>query len=176
MQVFSPADALETARIVSYMASNKGPMYMRLSTAPIPKLFDDGDFELGKGRLIMDGTDVTLVCTGEIAANVLEAAGLLKAKGVSVRLVGLSTVIPLDEALILESARKTGRVVTVEEHFAVGGLGSMVCELLSENNPVPVKKIGVPHTYISSGPYKDMIANFGLSPQGICETILAFLG
>ncbi len=175
VMALAPMDATDLRAAFKAALSYKGPVYMRLSTAPIPKLFDDGGFELGKGRLIMDGSDVTLVCTGEITANALEAAEILKAKGVSVRLVGLSTVIPLDEALILESARKTGRVVTVEEHFAVGGLGSMVCELLSENHPVPVKKIGVPHTYISSGPYKDMIKNFGLSPEGIAEATLGFL-
>ncbi len=173
--ILAPQDASELKGAIRAMLDYKGPVYLRLSTAKLPKLFEEKAFEIGKGNLIEDGGDVTILTTGEITVNTLAAVELLKAKGVSVRVAGLPTISPIDTDLIVESAKKTGRLVTVEEHFVVGGLGTIVEEITAENCPVPVKKIGVPLSYISAGPYGDMIKYCGLDPESICNTVLAFM-
>lgn len=174
--ILAPQDASELAGAVRAMFDHRGPVYLRLSTAKLPKIFEEEPFEIGKGRLIAEGEDVSILTTGEITANTLEAVRLLSEKGVSARVVGLPTISPIDKDIIVESAKKTGKIVTVEEHFVVGGLGTIAQEITAENHPVPVKKIGVPLSYISAGPYAEMIKYCGLDPESICNSVLSFIG
>ncbi len=173
--VLCPQDPVEIRQACKAMLEMEGPVYMRIGNPKIPVLFEeDSPFAIGKGRLIRDGGDVTILSTGTVTAEVIKAAELLEAKGIHARVIGLGTVCPLDEEMILKAARETGRIVTVEEHYAQGGLGTMVAEFLSETEPVKVKKIGVPKEYATSGPYEDLIRYYGLDSESIAETVEKF--
>ena len=173
--ILCPQDPAEIRAAVRAMMRYVGPVYMRIGNGAIASLFDEGEIEIGKGRLIQSGSDVTVVSTGATTANVVEALSTLKDAGISAELIGLGTVWPLDEELILRSAKKTGRVVTVEEHFIGGGLGTMVSDLLSEKLPTPVKKLGIPNEYAVTGPYEDILTYYGLDAAGIAASIKAYL-
>ena len=173
--ILCPQDPAEIRAAVRAMMRYVGPVYMRIGNGAIASLFDEGEIEIGKGRLIQSGSDVTVVSTGATTANVVEALSALKDAGISAELIGLGTVWPLDEELILRSAKKTGRVVTVEEHFIGGGLGTMVSDLLSEKLPTPVKKLGIPNEYAVTGPYEDILTYYGLDAAGIAASIKAYL-
>jgi transketolase len=169
--VLAPQDPDEIRAAVTAMLAHEGPVYMRIGNEPIPGLFAPEPFVIGKGKVVRQGAAVTLVTTGSIAGQVVAAAGLLQERGISAEVLSLPTVAPLDRELVLQSARKTRQVFTVEEHYVVGGLGTAVQEVCAENCPVPVRKIGLPHTYVSSGPYRDLLAHYKLDAQGIAETI-----
>ena len=173
--ILCPQDPAEIRAAVRAMMRYVGPVYMRIGNGAIASLFDEGEIEIGKGRLIQSGSDVTVVSTGATTANVVEALSTLKDAGISAELIGLGTVWPLDEEMILRSAKKTGRVVTVEEHFIGGGLGTMVSDLLSEKLPTPVKKLGIPNEYAVTGPYEDILTYYGLDAAGIAASIKAYL-
>ncbi len=164
--VLCPQDPTEIRQACKAMLELEGPVYMRIGNPKIPVLFpEESPFAIGKGRLLRQegGKDsVTIVSTGTVTAEVLKAAELLEKKGIFARVIGLGTVWPLDEELILTAAAETGRIVTVEEHYVRGGLGSLVAELLSEKLPVRVKRIGVPLEYATSGPYEDLLRYYGL--------------
>jgi transketolase len=136
---------------------------------------DDVDFCLGKGIVIKDGHDVTLIGTGTVLSKAVAAAKLLEESGISVRLIDLHTIKPLDRDLILTAARETGRIVTVEEHFTAGGLGSAIAELCSQEYPARMKMIGVGDQYASNGPYEELLGKYGLQPDQIKETVIRFL-
>ncbi len=174
--VLSPQDPAEIRALTRALTAHVGPVYMRLGGAPMANIFEEGDIAIGEGRKLADGGDVTIISTGSTTANVLEALPALEAAGIHADVIGLGTIVPLDEEKILASAKKTGRVVTVEEHFINGGMGSLVASLLSEQMPTPVKKLGIPMEYAPTGPYPEVMAKYGLDAAGIEKSVKAFLG
>ncbi len=173
--ILSPQDPNEIRSSVKAMLSHKGPVYMRIGNAPMPNLFEEEPFTIGKCRLIREGSDVTLISTGSLTANAVAASIKLSEAGISVEHIGLPTIYPLDEAMIAVSARKTGKVVTVEEHYVYGGLGTAVSDLLSAVCPVHVHKLGIPNTYATSGPYKEILNKYGLDARGIVDSVVHFI-
>lgn len=174
--IICPQDPNEIREAAKAMINHVGPVYMRIGNEPIVNLFEQEPFEIGKGRLVQEGSDVTILSTGTLTGPAMEAVKLLKEKGVNAELIGLPTVWPLDEKMILESVRKTGKVVTVEEHYVYGGLGTAVADLLSQHQPAPALKLGVPHTYATSGPYDAILHKYGLDAEGICQSVANYLG
>lgn len=175
MVVLAPQDPTEIRSAVKAMIEHVGPVYMRIGNPKIPELFEAKPFEIGKGSILKDGSDVTLISTGSTTEAALKAADLLAGQGVSVQVIGMPTVCPIDSALVLEAARKTGRIVTVEEHYVDGGLGTLVCEVTSAEYPVPVKRLGIPKMYATSGPYEDILGCYGLDVEGIAKSIREFI-
>lgn len=170
-----PQDPGEIRSACKAMLEYHGPVYMRIGNGKIPCLFEEKEFTIGKGRLIKEGADVTIISTGTSTAAVLEATNCLAENGIQAEVIGLPTIYPLDEELILASARKTGKVVTVEEHYYYGGIGTMISDLLSSVQPTRMCKIAIPHDYATSGPYEDIIHKYGLDSEGITHTIADFL-
>lgn len=169
MTVVSVCDAVETAKAVNAIAQYNGPVYLRLSRAPAPVIFDESyDFELGKGVILRDGSDVTIVATGYMVHKSLEAAEILAAKGISAAVIDIHTVSPIDSELLISYAEKTGCVVTAEEHCTIGGLGSAVAEVLVQNTPVPTEMLGV-DSFAESGDYEELLAKYGLTAEAIAE-------
>lgn len=173
--ILAPMDASQLRGAMRAMLRYEGPVYLRIGTAPIPKIFDDEDFEIGKGFVVREGSDVAIITTGEISRNVFEAAEKLAAEGINVMVVAMPTVAPIDEELVIRAARQTGRIVTVEEHYIVGGLGSAVCEVCAKSAPVPVRRIGVPMEFLSAGQYMDLVRHCKLDADGIVETVKDFV-
>ena len=176
MTVVNPSDDVEARAAVKAAYETDGPFYMRFGRLAVPVINDRPDykFELGKGVLLREGSDVTIVATGLMVAAALEAAESLAAKGVDAEVINIHTIKPLDEEIILASAQKTGKVVTAEEHSVIGGLGSAVCDVLAEKCPTPVRKVGVQDTYGESGPAVDLLAKYGLDAAGIEKAVLSF--
>lgn len=176
MTVIVPADDVEAKAAVRAAYEAEGPVYVRLGRLPVPVIHkDDYHFELGRGVIEREGSDVTVVACGLEVPAALEAAKTLADKGMSCEVINMATIKPLDGDLIVASARKTGRVVTVEEHSVIGGLGSAVCDLLCEACPTPVKKIGVNDVFGESGPALDLLAKYGLDGAGVAEIIEGFV-
>ncbi|MBE6880753.1 MAG: transketolase family protein [Ruminococcaceae bacterium] len=178
MTVINPADDVEAKAAVLAMADFDGPTYMRFGRLAAP-IFNDKDtykFELGKGIQLRDGDDVTIIATGLMVAEALQAHDELKAKGINARVINIHTIKPIDRDIILKAAKETGKIVTVEEHSVIGGLGSAVCDVVSELCPVPVKKIGVNDTFGHSGPAVDLLKEFGLCASNIVAVTEKFLG
>ena len=152
---------------------HKGPCYIRLGRLAVESINnnDDYKFELGKGITLREGTDITVVATGLMVQEAVKAADALKEEGISVEVINIHTIKPLDEELVIASAKKTGRVITVEEHNIIGGLGEAVSTALSEHCPTPVTRIGVNDVYGHSGPAVDLLKEFGLSAEHIAEVI-----
>ena len=173
--ILAPQDPNEIRSAVKAMLEHVGPVYMRIGNAKILNLFEEEPFTIGKCRLIQEGTDVTIISTGTATAAAIAAVKLLNEKGYHPELVGLPTVYPLDEDFILASAKKTGRIITIEEHYVYGGIGTAVSDLCCANYPVPVKKLGVPHDYATSGPYDEILKKYGLDADGIVRSAEAFL-
>lgn len=173
--VLAPADASQLRGALKAMLRSNGPVYLRVSTASIPKLFEEEEFVIGKGIVEREGADVTMIVTGELTKNALEAADTLAAEGIRAMVIVMPTIAPLDEEIIQKAAALTGKIVTIEEHYVVGGLFSAVSEVCSRVAPVPVKAIGVPHTYISAGPYADLIRYCGLDAGGIADSVRSFV-
>ena len=173
MVIINPADDVEARAAVFAAAEYEGPVYLRFGRMAVPVFNDEATykFELGKGIVLREGTDLTIVATGLCVNSALEAAEKLAAEGVSAEVINIHTIKPLDEELILASAKKTGKVVTVEEHSVIGGLGSAVCDCLAENMPTPVKKLGVYDTYCYSGPAAKLLVEFKLDGNGVYEQI-----
>jgi len=173
--VLAPQDPGEIRAAVKAMIEHEGPVYMRIGNPEIPVLFEDREFVIGKGRVIREGTDVTMIATGSTTRSAIEAADNLAKKNISVRLIGMPTVMPIDQELVIESAKITKGVITVEEHYQDGGLGTIVSEVLSSNYPTRVKRIGIPKVFASSGPYEELLAYYGLDAQGIESKTIGFL-
>jgi len=164
MTVVVPADAVESAKMVAAIAEYSSPVYLRLSRAELPLVYDQQhEVEIGKGMMLKEGSDVTLVATGVMVDRALQAAEELALEGVEARVLALHTIKPLDEALVLEAAEGTGAIVTCEEHSIVGGLGAAVAELLGGKRPVPVLRVGVADRFCESGPYSDLLDRYGMS-------------
>ena len=177
MVIINPADDVEARAAVKAAAEYVGPVYLRFGRMAVPVFNDEATykFEIGKGIVLREGTDVTIVATGLCVNSALEAAEKLAADGVSAEVINIHTIKPLDEELILTSAKKTGKVVTVEEHSVIGGLGSAVCDALSEKLPTPVKKLGVNDTYCESGPAAQLITKYRLDGVGVYEQVKEFI-
>ena len=170
MKVVVPADAVQTKEVIKTIGGEMdGPVYVRLARAAFPVIYEECDFELGKAEVLREGDDVTLFAMGLMVANSLDAADILAEKGISAEVINVSTVKPLDTETILESVGKTGAAVTAEEHNIIGGLGSAVSEVVSEHNPVPVKRVGVEDTFGESGPAYELMEHFGLTPEDIAS-------
>ena len=167
--VLCPQDPGEIRSAVKAMLEHNGPVYMRIGNPPIEELWEEKEFNIGKGTVLSDGKDLTLISTGSITANVLRAAKILEEKGVSVMVIGMPTISPIDKELICKAAEKTGKIMTVEEHYVHGGLGSSVSDVCSECCPVPIKMHGVKHEYATSGPYEELLQYYHLDPEGIAK-------
>lgn len=177
MTVLVPTDGVEVAALLPQMADLHGPVYLRLSRAASPILFEENEkFEIGKAKVLHEGSDLTLVTCGLMSAYGLEAAKILKTEGISVAVVHMGTIKPLDEATLNTWADKTGRVMTVEEHSILGGLGSAVAECLAETGKVPVHRYGVKDQFGQSGKAADLLKHYKLSPEDIAAEAKAFLG
>lgn len=171
MVVMSPADDVETKAMVWAAYEHQGPVYMRFSRygAPVIHDADRFTFEIGKGEVLREGSDVALIANGLLVAEALEAAELLAQQGISARVIDMATIKPLDEGLVLNAAKECGRLVTCEEHSIIGGLGEAVCALVSEKSPVPVKRVGVNDEFGHSGPAGALLEQFGLCAGHIAE-------
>ena len=176
MVILNPADDVEAKACVKAAYEYNGPVYLRFGRLAVPVINDRPDykFELGKGVVLREGKDVTIVATGLCVSSALEAAEKLAADGIDAKFINIHTIKPLDEELIVAAAKETGKVVTVEEHSVIGGLGSAVCDALAEKCPVPVKKIGVQDVFGESGPAVALLAKYKLDGEGVYEQVKEF--
>ncbi|MCD8366361.1 MAG: transketolase family protein [Clostridiales bacterium] len=176
MVVINPCDDVEARAAVRAAYEYEGPVYLRFGRLAIPVINEEEtyQFRIGKGVIMKPGRDVTIIATGLCVNESLEAARLLAADGIDAEVINIHTIKPLDEELVLASAAKTGKVVTVEEHSVIGGLGSAVCDLLSEKAPAKVMKIGVYDQFGESGPAVDLIRKYGLDAESIYKKVNAF--
>ena len=177
MVVINPDDAVEARAAVIAAYEYDGPVYLRFGRLAVPVINDRPDykFEWGKGYVVKEGTDVTIIATGLEVAAAIDAAELLEKEGINAEIVNIHTIKPIDKDLIVKEAEKTGKVVTVEEHSVIGGLGSAVCEVLSENHPLPVKRIGVYDRFGESGPAVELLHKYKLDGEGIAEQVKGYL-
>lgn len=170
MVILNPADDIEARACVLAAAAHEGPVYMRFGRLAVPRVFDESyQFEIGKGAVLTEGTDVTIIATGLMVNEALLAAEALKADGISARVVNMATIKPIDRDIIIDSAKKTGAIVTAEEHSVLGGLGGAVAEVVCETVPVPVLRVGVEDVFGKSGPALELLHIFGLDSAHIAE-------
>ena len=177
MTILNPADDVEAKAAVKAAYEMDGPVYMRFGRLAVPVINDRSDykFEIGKGVVLKEGKDVALIATGLCVSSALEAAKYLEKDGIEAKVINIHTIKPIDEDLIVAAAKETGKIVTIEEHSVIGGLGGAVCEVLSEKAPVPVKRIGVNYVFGESGPAVKLIEKYGLDGKGIYESVKIFL-
>ncbi|MCI5516291.1 transketolase family protein [Roseburia sp. MUC/MUC-530-WT-4D] len=177
MVVINPSDDIEAKAAVEAAYEHVGPVYMRFGRLAVPVINDNADykFEIGKGIVLKEGTDVSIFATGLEVSEALEAAKMLEADGINAEVVNIHTIKPLDKELVVKSAQKTGKVVTVEEHWINGGLGSAVCEVLCEEAPTKVLRIGVEDKFGESGPATELIHKYELDAEGIYKKVKAFV-
>ena len=176
MVVINPSDDIEAKAAVKAAYEHVGPVYMRFGRLAVPVINDKTDykFEIGKGVVLREGKDLTIIATGLPVANCLEAAEMLSADGVDAKVINIHTIKPLDEDLVVAAAQETGKVVTVEEHSVIGGLGSAVCDVLSEKAPTKVMKIGIYDTFGESGPAVELVKKYGLDAESIYKKVKSF--
>ena len=174
MVVINPCDDVEARAAVKAAYAHEGPVYLRFGRLAVPVLNDEAtyQFELGKGVLLRDGKDCTIIATGLCVSESLAAADLLAKQGIDAQVINIHTIKPLDEEIVIDAAKKTGRIFTVEEHSVIGGLGAAVAEVLSEKYPVKLKRIGVNDVFGESGPAKELIHKYGLDAEGIAASVL----
>ncbi len=177
MVVINPADDIEAKAAVEAAYLHDGPVYMRFGRLAVPIINDNPDykFEIGKGVVLREGSDVSLIATGLEVGETLAAADELAKDGINAEVINIHTIKPLDEELVIATAKKTGKVVTIEEHWVNGGLGSAVAEVLSEKCPTLMKRIGVYDTFGESGPAKELLHKYELDAEGIVKQVKAFL-
>lgn len=171
MTVINPADAIETDAVIKAIAEMEGPCYVRLGRLAVNNVNDAATykFELGKGITLKEGNDVTLVATGIMVEAALEAAEMLSKEGINARVINIHTIKPIDKEILVNAAKETGAIVTAEEHNVIGGLGSAVAEVLTEECPVPVLKVGVQDTFGESGKPNELLEAYGLTANNIVE-------
>lgn len=176
MTVINPADYYEAKAAVLAMAEHQGPAYLRFGRLAIP-VYNSPDykFELGKGVTLKDGKDITIIATGLMVAEAIEAGKALAEQGIDARVINIHTIKPIDRDIIVKAARETGKIVTVEEHSVIGGLGSAVGDVVLEEYPVPVVKIGINDVFGHSGPAKDLLVEYGLTADNIVKTVKALV-
>ncbi|MCD5414681.1 MAG: transketolase family protein [Clostridiales bacterium] len=172
MTVVVPSDAVETTKIIHAVAKLKGPVYVRLGRLAVPVINDNEKykFELGKGVELIEGNDVTIIATGMMVSEALKASDKLKEQGINAGVVNIHTIKPIDKELIIKKAKETGAMVTVEEHNIIGGLGSAVAEVLIENHPVIMRRIGINDTFGESGKPKDLLEKYKLTANEIVKS------
>ena len=173
MVVISPADDVEARAAVIAAYNYQGPVYLRFSRLATPVFHDPEtyEFEIGKGEKLTDGYDIAVISTGLMTNEALRAAVLAKRQGMNVRVINMPTIKPIDEEIILTAARECGRIITVEEHSIIGGLGEAVCSVVSEKLPVPVRRIGVMDQFGHSGPANEVLRDYGLTADNIVNVI-----
>lgn len=171
MTVICPSDAVETEAVINAIAEYNGPCYVRLGRAGVNVINDRSDykFEIGKGVQLTEGTDITIVATGIMVDEALSAEKMLKSEGISARVINIHTLKPIDSEILVKAAKETGAIVTVEEHNIIGGLGSAVSEVICEESPVPVIKVGVKDTFGESGKPEELLKAYGLKDVNIVE-------
>ncbi|MBR0278281.1 MAG: transketolase family protein [Clostridia bacterium] len=177
MVVINPADAVETRHAVIAAYEHNGPVYIRLGRLALPVLFDDNTykFEIGKGQVLTDGRDITVISTGLMTHEACAAVKVLKDKGISARHINMHTIKPIDKDIIISAAKETGRIITVEEHSIIGGLGSAVAEVISEECPCKLTRIGINDVFGKSGKPLQLLDLYGLTAEKITEKILKSL-
>ena len=176
MTVICPADDVEARAAVKAAYEFEGPVYLRFGRSGVPVFHEeDFRFEIGKGEVLQDGSDVAIIATGIMTYEAIKAGEELRSQGINARVINMSTIKPLDEELILKAAGECGKIVTCEEHSVIGGLGEAVSSLLSEKLPTPVRRIGVNDEFGHSGPAADLLKDFGLSAENIVETVKTWL-
>ena len=170
MVIINPADDVEARAAVKAAVEHDGPVYLRFGRLGVPVIFDeDYKFEIGKGVMLNDGKDVTIIATGLMVEAAITAEKMLKEKGISARVVNIHTIKPIDREIIAKAAKETGAIVTCEEHNIIGGLGSAVAEVVCENAPVPMERIGTRDVFGKSGKPADLFKDYGLTPEAIVE-------
>ena len=176
MTVICPSDDVEAKAAVKAAYEHDGPVYLRFGRLAVPVINDRPDytFELGKGVVLREGKDLTIIATGLPVYNCLEAAEKLAEDGIDAKVINIHTIKPLDEELVVAAAKETGKVVTVEEHSVIGGLGSAVCDVLSEQAPAKVLKIGINDVFGESGPAAELLVKYGLDTESIYKKIKEF--
>lgn len=177
MVIINPADDVEARAAVKAAYEYEGPVYLRFGRLALPIVHNESSykFEIGKGEILRDGKDVTIVATGAMVSNSLEAAEKLAADGIEAKVINIHTIKPLDEELVVAAAKETGKVVTVEEHSVIGGLGSAVCDTLAQKAPTQVMKIGMNDTFGESGPAVELLKKYKLDAESIYEKIKNFV-
>jgi transketolase len=176
LTVVVPADPIETSAAMHYSLTHEGPMFLRIARTPVPRVHgDDYKFRLGKAVKLREGSDVTLIANGLMVARTLDAAHALETRGISARVLNMSTIKPLDREAILDAARNTRGIVTAEEAFAAGGLGSAVAEVVAVAHPTPMRILGVPDTFAPTGTAEFLLEHFGLTAAGIEHAALELL-
>jgi transketolase len=172
MTVIVPADGVETDKAVLAAARYNGPVFIRLGRSAIPVLYpEDYDFTIGKASVLKDGKDVSIIACGIMTAESLKAAEELEQEGISVRVINMATIKPIDQDAVIKAAEETGAIVTAEEHNIIGGLGSAVAEVLVENEPVPMERLGVKDTFGESGKPQELLEKYGLTAKDIKEAV-----
>lgn len=172
MTVVVPADGIEAEKMIFAAAEFDGPMYIRLGRSAVPTIFEeDYNFEIGKGVVLRDGNDVTIIACGIMVNEALIAADMLKEENINARVINMSTIKPIDTDLIIKAAKETKAIVTAEEHSVIGGLGSAVSEVVSESNPIIVKKVGMNDCFGESGTPGELLEKYGLTAEKIVEKV-----
>lgn len=170
MTVICPSDDTQTKWIIKEISKIDGPVYVRLSRLATPVIYEeDNQFEIGKGVQIGNGTDATIIATGVTVAEAIKAQEILKGKGIDVRVVDMHTIKPIDKELIIKCAKETKRIITIEDHSTIGGLGSSACDVLSENYPTKVEKMGINDKFGESGKAEEFMRFYGIDAQAIVE-------
>lgn len=176
MTIINPSDDIEAKAAVKAAYAIFGPVYMRFGRLPVPVINQDENYEfkVGKGVMLKDGSDVTIIATGLCVAPALEAAKMLETQGISAQVINIHTIKPIDEDIICQAAKKTSKIVTVEEHSVIGGLGSTVSDVLTAKRPAKMLKIGMNDEYGKSGPALDLLHDYGLDAEGIYNKVKNF--
>jgi transketolase len=175
--VINPGDPVDIVKAVHAAAGHIGPVYIKIGSPKMPVLMDENyPFQIGKGVVMEEGSDISIIGTGTILSKAAEATRILKEKGIHPRLINIHTIKPLDRELILKAAAETGKIVTIEEGYLAGGLGGCIAELLATEYPTPMKMLGVDDQYANTGPYEELLGLYGLQSQQIAETVVRFLG
>ncbi len=176
MLVMCPSDDIEARQMVKAAYEYNGPVYIRFARAATPVYHDENyKFEVGKGEIVSDGNDIAIIANGIVLPEVVKAAEILQAEGISARVINMGTIKPIDKALVIDAAKTCGKIITVEEHTIIGGLGEAVCSVLAENYPAPVKRIGINDTFGYSAEAEELMEDFGLCADNISATARAFV-
>jgi transketolase len=174
--IMNPGDPIDINKVVHAAAEHIGPVYIKIGSPKMPILMqEDYPFQIGKGVVMEEGNDITIIGTGTVLSKAAEATNILQAKGINPRLINMHTLKPLDKDLILKAAEETGKIVTVEEGYLAGGLGGSIAELLAVHHPTPMRMIGVDDQFANVGPYEELLGLYGLQGEQIAETVERFL-
>lgn len=177
MTIIMPADAIATRKIVRGLAEHQGPAYLRLTKIPMPIIYDEEtDIQIGRAVQLRDGDDVTIIAIGDMVIRALEAADLLDNNGIRARVLDMHTLKPVDKGAVIKAAEQTGAIVTVEDHNILNGLGSAVAEVVVENRPVPMERIGLRDTFAESGEYEELLEKYDLNTRHIAEAARKAMG